>query len=75
MVATFETEVTKLVDFDVSMVWNHNQNPRPDADDNVPEQNDITLIVSLGLNFSSLRRAARPSPRPSGRRSAVQRRR
>ncbi len=51
MVATFETEVTKLVDFDVPMVWNHNQNPRPDADDNLPEQNDITLIVSLGLNF------------------------
>ena len=51
MVATFETEVTKLLGFDVSMVWNHNQDPRPDADDNVPEQNDITLIVSLGLNF------------------------
>ena len=47
----FETDITKLIDFDVSAVWDRIQNPRPDSEQNVPEQDDLRLIIGLALEF------------------------
>lgn len=51
MVMTVETEWTKHLDFDVSLVWDRTQDPRPDSDGNVPEQDDYRTIISLGWDF------------------------
>jgi hypothetical protein len=51
MVTTLETEVTSLLDFDVSLVWDRTENPRPDADDVTPAKDDLQLVVSVGLEF------------------------
>jgi hypothetical protein len=51
MVAGFETEITSLLDIDISFVWDRIQNPRPDSDGNVPEQDDFRLIFGLTFEF------------------------
>ena len=50
-VTTLETELTEWLDFDTSFVWDRVQNPTPDNDGTVPEQDDFYLIFSLGINF------------------------
>ena len=50
-VTTLETELTEWLDFDTSFIWDRVQNPRPDNDGTVPEQDDFYLIFSLGINF------------------------
>lgn len=50
-VATLETELTKWLDFDTSLVWDRTQNPTPDADGTVPKKDDFYLIFSLGIDF------------------------
>ena len=51
MVATFETDLTRWLDFDVSFVWDRTQDPQPNADGTKPEQDDFYLIVGLGIEF------------------------
>jgi putative salt-induced outer membrane protein YdiY len=51
MVVGFVVELTRLLDFDVSLVWDRVQRPRADADGIVPEQDDWRLIVGLGFDF------------------------
>jgi putative salt-induced outer membrane protein YdiY len=51
MVATLETEWTKILDFDFSFIWDRTEEPQPEADGTVPEQNDFRLVVSLGIEF------------------------
>lgn len=50
-VTTFETELTKWLDFDTSFVWDRTQNPTPDDDGIVPEKNDYYVIFSLGIDY------------------------
>lgn len=51
LVTGFETEVTSLLDFDVTLVWDRIENPRPDEDGIVPLQDDVRLIIALGIEF------------------------
>jgi putative salt-induced outer membrane protein YdiY len=51
MVTGFETEITSLLDFDVTFVWDRIEKPRPDEDGLVPFQDDVRLIVGLGLDW------------------------
>jgi len=51
MLASFETDITRLIDFDVSWIWDRIQNPRPDSDGTVPEQNDFRTTVGLTFDF------------------------
>jgi hypothetical protein len=51
MVAAFETELTRWLDFDVSFVWDRIQDPQPNSDGTKPEQDDFYLIVGLGIEF------------------------
>ncbi len=51
MLIGFETELTKRLDFDVSLVWDRIQSPRTDSEGNLPEQDDLRLIFGLGYDF------------------------
>jgi hypothetical protein len=50
-VPALETELTGWLDFDVTFVWDRIQDPQPEADGTVPEQDDFYLIFSLGIEF------------------------
>ena len=47
----FEVELTSLLDFDFTFVWDRIQNPRPDSNQEIPLQDDYRMIFSLGLDF------------------------
>jgi len=47
----FETEVSSLLDFDIKMIWDRIQNPRPAEDGSVPLQDDYRLVVSLVFDW------------------------
>ena len=51
MVISFETEVTSLIDFDISLVWDRIQKPREAEDGTVPVQDDFRLTVGLTFEF------------------------
>jgi len=50
-VVGFETEVSSLLDFDIKMIWDRIQNPRPAEDTSVPLQDDFRLVVSLVFDW------------------------
>jgi len=50
-VTTFETEITSLLDFDISFVWDRIRNPRQNSDGTFPEQDDLRLILSLAFDW------------------------
>jgi hypothetical protein len=47
----FETEVTRLLDFDIKMIWDRIQNPRQAEDGTVPNQDDYRLVVGLVFDW------------------------
>jgi hypothetical protein len=49
MLASLETDITRLLDFDVTAVWDRIQKPRENEDGVVPLQDDFRL--SVGLTF------------------------
>ena len=49
--ATFSIELTSIIDFDVSLVWDRTRDPRPRADGSVPEQDDIQWLMAVGIEF------------------------
>lgn len=51
MLISFETEWTKHLDFDITLVWDRTQDPRPEEDMTVPEQDDVRMVLGLGLDF------------------------
>jgi len=50
-ITTFETEITKWLDFDISFVWDRTQDPTPRADGSIPDQDDYQMIFALGVDF------------------------
>lgn len=46
-----ETEWTDTLDFDVSLYWDRTQIPRATQDGTVPEQDDLRMVISLGIEF------------------------
>ncbi len=50
-IATLETEITDLLDFDISLVWDRTQKPQTRDDGSVPEQDDFQTIFALGIDF------------------------
>jgi putative salt-induced outer membrane protein YdiY len=51
MVLSLETELTSVLDFDASVVWDRVQEPQPEADGTVPEKDDVWFILGLGIEF------------------------
>jgi putative salt-induced outer membrane protein YdiY len=49
--ATFEIELTSLLDFDITLVWNRTQNPQPRSDGTVPKKDDYQLLFTLGVDI------------------------
>jgi long-subunit fatty acid transport protein len=50
-VATFGTDLTKWLDFDISLVWDRIQKPTANADGTLPKQDDYKLMFSLGVEY------------------------
>lgn len=50
-VSTLSVELTKRFDLDVSFVWDRTQNPKPDINAVVPQQDDFHLTLGLGVRF------------------------
>ena len=46
-----ELELTSLLDFDITFIWDRIQNPQPSEDGVVPEQDDYRLVFFLGFDF------------------------
>jgi len=46
-----ELELTRLLDFDITFIWDRIENPQPDADGVVPKQDDYRLVFFLGFDF------------------------
>ena len=46
-----EFELTSILDFDITFIWDRIQNPRPDIFGIVPEQDDYRLIFFFGLDL------------------------
>ena len=44
-------EITKVLDLDVSWIWDRVQNPQPEEDGTVPKKDDVKLTVGIGIDF------------------------
>ena len=51
LVTSLEFELTRTLDFDISIIWDRTQNPQPEADGVVPKQDDLRLVFFLGVDF------------------------
>jgi putative salt-induced outer membrane protein YdiY len=51
VIAALETELTKWLSFDISVVWDRTQNPTPKDDGKLPKKDDFYFIFSLGIDF------------------------
>lgn len=51
MMGGLEIELTDSLDLDLSVMWDRIEEPQPDADGLVPEQDDWRYVVGLGWEF------------------------
>ena len=51
LLASFETELTKRIDFDLSWAWDRTDQPRPDETGFVPRQDDFRTSIGLTFEF------------------------
>jgi putative salt-induced outer membrane protein YdiY len=51
LLISFETEITRLIDFDISWNWDRIQDPRQDSTGIIPEQDDFRTSVGLTFEF------------------------
>jgi len=51
LVSGFELEITRILDLDISFIWDRTQNPRPEADGVVPKKDDYRLVLFVGFDF------------------------
>ena len=50
-IATMEAEVSDLLDFEISFVWDRTEKPKLRADGTLPKQNDFQLIFGVEVDF------------------------
>jgi len=51
VIATLENEITTDFDLDISMIWDRISEPTIDEDQNVPEKNDIRLVLGITYTY------------------------
>ena len=51
MLTGLEFELTSLLDFDITLVWDRIQDPRANSDGTFPKQDDFRLTFGLGFDF------------------------
>jgi len=49
--ATFEIELTRILDFDITFVWDRTQDPQARSDGSTPDQDDLQLLLTLGVDI------------------------
>ncbi|MCU0787338.1 MAG: DUF481 domain-containing protein [Verrucomicrobia bacterium] len=47
----WELEITRVLDLDVSFIWDYIADPKPDSDGVVPQNSDYRLVLALGVDF------------------------
>jgi len=47
----FSIELTKVLDVDISWIWDRVVTPEPREDGSIPKQHDVKLTVGLGIDF------------------------
>ena len=50
-VATVSVDMTKVLDLDVTFIWDRVGKPERDADGDTPEKDDFRLLVGVGFDF------------------------
>ena len=50
--AKVEVELTDLLDLELRAVYDRTERPVADEDGNVPKRNDLSLVVSLGIEYN-----------------------
>ena len=50
-VVTLETDLTKVLELDFSVVWDHVSHPQTEADGTTPERNDVRTSLSFAVEF------------------------
>jgi len=51
MVTTLENDLTSWLDIDITLIWDYTRDPEPNEDKSIPEQSDLRLLFSLGVDF------------------------
>jgi Protein of unknown function, DUF481 len=51
LIGTFEIELTSILDFNISFVWDRTQDPQPRSDGSVPKKDDYQLLLTLGVDI------------------------
>jgi len=51
MLLSFEFSITRLLDFDLSWIWDRIEDPRPDAGGITPKSDDFRTAIGLSFNF------------------------
>ena len=49
--ATLGFELTEIIDFDLSLLWDRTRDPQPRADGSEPDQDDLQWLLTLGVEF------------------------
>jgi len=50
-VGTLKFKLTRLLDLDLSLIWDRTEQPLPDSSGRVPKQDDFQTVLSLGIRF------------------------
>ena len=48
---SFEIGLTDSIDFDITLMWDRVQKPKPDDTGNVPNKDDFNIIFGVGVEF------------------------
>lgn len=51
VITTLEAEITDLLDFDISFIWERTQKPALRSDGTIPRKDDLQLIFSVIIDF------------------------
>jgi putative salt-induced outer membrane protein YdiY len=51
LVTGIEIDITRLIDFDVTLIWDRIQAPQQASDGTFPNRDDFRLVLSLGFEF------------------------
>jgi len=49
--ATFKIDLTSILDFDISLVWDRTRDPQPRSDGSLPDQDDYQWLLTLGVKI------------------------
>ena len=51
VLVSVETELSRVLELDVSLIWDRTERPQPGPDGSVPEQDDLRMVVALEIEL------------------------